>query len=299
MTTEALSGARAAAVPAVRAVRRRRRQRWYATGLWNIVGLLVFVVMAFPVYWMLLTAFKSDSEILTSTPRFWPSRLSWTNFVQAVHQPIFWDSVRASVIVTLVTVALALLLGFFAAVAIARFRFYGRRAFIFAVLVVQMIPAIALVTPLYLLLNQVGQTDQLTGLIVTYLTFVLPFTVWSLRGFVAGVPKDLEEAAMVDGCSRVAAFRRVVLPLVAPGIVASSIYAIIQAWNEYAMAYVMLNSPEKVTLMVWLFSFQTARGTAYGPLMAGATMTALPVVVFFLIVQNRMAAGLTAGAVKG
>lgn len=297
MTTEAVTVPVAKAKPV--AVVRRRRRRPFATALWNIVGLLVFVVMAFPVYWMVLTAFKAPNEVISFPPHLLPTHATWSNFSAAIQHPIFWDSVRASVIVTLATVLLALLLGFFAAVGIARFRFYGRKAFIFAVLVVQMVPAIALITPLYLLLNKVGQSDQLFGVIITYLTFVLPFTVWSLRGFVANVPKDLEEAAMVDGCTRVGAFRRVVLPLVAPGIVASSIYAIIQAWNEYVMAYVLLSSPEKQTLMVWLFGFQTSRGVEFGPLMAGATMTALPVVVFFMIVQNRMAAGLTAGAVKG
>jgi N,N'-diacetylchitobiose transport system permease protein len=156
-----------------------------------------------------------------------------------------------------------------------------------------------MVIPLYLLLNSVGQTDKLTGVIVTYLAFVLPFTVWTLRGFVAGVPVDLEEAAMVDGCTRLQAFRRIVFPLVAPGLVATSVYAFIQAWNEYVLAYVMLSSPEKQTLTVWLASFTTQKGTEWGPLMAASCLTALPVVVFFLILQGRIATGLTTGAVKG
>jgi N,N'-diacetylchitobiose transport system permease protein len=141
--------------------------------------------------------------------------------------------------------------------------------------------------------------NTLSGVIVTYLTFVLPFTIWTLRGFIHGVPRDLEEAAMVDGTTRFGAFVRVLLPLVVPGLVATSIFAFIQAWNEYIMAYVLLSSPEKQTLTVWLASFTTNRGTAWGPLMAGATLTALPVVVFFLLVQRKIAFGLTAGAVRG
>jgi len=142
-------------------------------------------------------------------------------------------------------------------------------------------------------------TDTMTGVILTYLVFMLPFTVWLLRGFIVGIPPELEEAAMVDGCTRLGAFRRVVLPLLAPGLVATSIFAMIQAWNEYVLVYVLLSSPEKQTLSIWLVSFQTGFGTDYGGLMAGATLTALPVVVFFLIVQRRIAAGLTVGAVKG
>ena len=141
--------------------------------------------------------------------------------------------------------------------------------------------------------------DKLTGVIVTYLTFVLPFTIWTLRGFMLGMPKDLEEAAMVDGTTRFGAFVRILLPLVGPGLVATSIFAFIQAWNEFIMAYVLLHDPEKQTLTVWLANFTTSRGTDWGPLMAGATLTALPVVIFFVIVQRKIAFGLTAGAVRG
>ena len=162
-----------------------------------------------------------------------------------------------------------------------------------------LVPLNALVIPVYLLLNQVGQVDSLPGVIAYYLAIVLPFMVWTLRGFVANVPIDLEEAAMVDGATRVGAFLRIVFPLVAPGLVATAIYGFIQAWNEYIIAYVLLSSNSKQTLTIWLASFTTQHGTDWGGLMAGATLTALPVVVFFLIVQRRMTSGLVAGAVKG
>jgi N,N'-diacetylchitobiose transport system permease protein len=148
-------------------------------------------------------------------------------------------------------------------------------------------------------MSRLHQVDKLTGVIAMYLTFVLPFTVWTMRGFLLGIPKDLEEAAMVDGATRFGAFVRILLPLVGPGLVATSIFAFIQAWNEFIIAYVFLHTPQKQTLMVWLASFTTLRGTDWGPLMAGATLCALPVVVFFLLVQRRIAFGLTAGAVRG
>jgi N,N'-diacetylchitobiose transport system permease protein len=167
------------------------------------------------------------------------------------------------------------------------------------VIAVQMVPLNALVIPMYLLLDKVGQVDTLLGVIAYYLAIVLPFMVWTLRGFVANVPVDLEEAAMVDGASRVGAFVRIVFPLVAPGLVATAIFGFIQAWNEYIIAYVLLSSSSKQTLTIWLASFTTQHGTDWGGLMAGATLTALPVVVFFLLVQRHVAGGLTAGAVKG
>jgi N,N'-diacetylchitobiose transport system permease protein len=161
-----------------------------------------------------------------------------------------------------------------------------------------MVPLNALIIPLYILLSRAGQVDKLSGLIVTYLTFVLPFCVWTLRGFMIGVPRELEEASMVDGTTRFGAFVRILLPLVAPGLVATSIFAFIQVWNEFIIAYVLLSTPEKQTLTVWLAGFTTLRGTDWGSLMAGATLTAIPVVAFFVLVHRKIAFGLTAGAVK-
>jgi N,N'-diacetylchitobiose transport system permease protein len=170
--------------------------------------------------------------------------------------------------------------------------------FVVMVFAVQMVPLVALIIPLYIMLSRVHQVDKLSGLIVTYIAIVLPFCVWTLRGFVAGVPKELEEAAMVDGSTRFGAFVRIMLPLVAPGLVATSIFAFIQAWNEFIFAYVLLSSQEKQTLTIWLANFTTQRGTDWGSLMAGATLTAVPVVVFFVLVHRKIAFGLTAGAVK-
>jgi N,N'-diacetylchitobiose transport system permease protein len=166
------------------------------------------------------------------------------------------------------------------------------------IIMVQMIPLVALIIPMYVMLAKAHLTDSLFGLILTYFAFVLPYTVWMLRGFVLAVPRELEEAAMVDGCSRMGAFLRILVPLVAPGFVATSIYAAIQAWNEYILAYVLLKQNHQ-TVTVWLTQFTTLRGTDWGPLMAGATLIALPIVVLFLAIQHKVAAGLTAGAVKG
>jgi N,N'-diacetylchitobiose transport system permease protein len=142
--------------------------------------------------------------------------------------------------------------------------------------------------------------NSIIGLTIAYVAFVLPFTVWTLRGFVAGVPQELEEAAMVDGSSRLRAFFTITLPLVTPGLVATSIFAFIQAWNEFTFALVIMDRPEKETLPVWLQSFNFgARGTDWGGVMAGSTVITVPVIVFFLFVHRRVAAGLTTGAVKG
>ncbi|MEV6613468.1 carbohydrate ABC transporter permease [Streptomyces sp. NPDC051051] len=265
---------------------------------WNLVGLLVFVVAGFPVYWMLNTAFKPAKDAIDPDPSLLPTSLTLSNFGRAMDIADFWGPVARSLVVSLAVVAIGVVVGMLAALAISRFAFRGRKIVIVGILAVQMVPLVAMIIPVFLLLNDLGQYDRLTGLIITYLTFILPFTVWTLRGFIVNIPKELEEAAMVDGCSRTGAFVRVVFPLLAPGMVATSVYGFIQAWNEYLYA-LMLLSQKNQTATVWLSNFSTKHGTEYAPMMAGATMMAVPIVVLFLLVQRKMAAGLTAGAVKG
>ncbi|MDQ0789106.1 N,N'-diacetylchitobiose transport system permease protein [Streptomyces sp. B3I7] len=287
---------RPATRPAARPAGSRRKRRTRAG--WNVLGLLVFVVVGFPVYWMLNTAVKPAKDAIDPDPSLLPTGLTLSNFRRALDIADFWGPVGRSLVVSLSVVLIGIAVGMLAALAISRFAFRGRKVVIVAILAVQMIPLVAMIIPVFLLLNDLGQYDKLSGLILTYLTFILPFTVWTLRGFIVNIPRELEEAAMVDGCSRTGAFVRVVFPLLAPGLVATSVYGFIQAWNEYLYA-LMLMSQQKQTATVWLANFTTKHGTEYAPMMAGATMMAIPIVVLFLLVQRKMAAGLTAGAVKG
>jgi len=265
---------------------------------WNLLGLLVFVTIGFPLYWMLDTAFKPAKDAIDPNPSLLPTGITLDNFRRALDIADFWGPVGRSLIVSLSVVVIGVVVGLLAALAISRFAFRGRKIVIVGILAVQMVPLVSMIIPVFLLLNDLDQYDKLSGLVITYLTFILPFTVWTLRGFIVNIPRELEEAAMVDGCSRTSAFIRVVVPLLAPGMVATSVYGFIQAWNEYLYA-LMLLSQEHQTATVWLGNFTTKHGTEYAPMMAGATMMAVPIVVLFLLVQRKMAAGLTAGAVKG
>jgi N,N'-diacetylchitobiose transport system permease protein len=286
--------ARAAGSPNAPAPQGRRKSELG----WNLLGLLVFVTAGFPVYWMLNTAFKPAEDAIDPDPSLLPTGLTLSNFSRALDIADFWGPVGRSLTVSLAVVVIGMVVGTLAALAISRFAFRGRKIVIVGILAVQMVPLVAMIIPVFLLLNDLGQYDRLTGLVITYLTFILPFTVWTLRGFIVNIPKELEEAAMVDGCSRTGAFLRVVFPLLAPGMVATSVYGFIQAWNEYLYA-LMLLSQQNQTATVWLGNFTTKHGTEYAPMMAGSTMMAVPIVVLFLLVQRKMAAGLTAGAVKG
>ena len=268
--------------------------------LWNVVGAGVFVVMIFPVFWMVSTAFKPDDEVYSLTPHWLPLQPTLRHFSDAIHRPFFWQDVKNSLIVVVFTVLVSLVLAFVAAVALAKYRFAGRKTFILLIIGIQMLPGAGMIIPLYVVLARYHQVNVLSGVIITYLTFALPFCVWTLRGFILGIPKDLEEAAMVDGSTRFGAFAKILLPLVAPGLVATSIFAFITSWNEYIFARILLNDQSKQTVTVWLSFFMgTSRQTDWAGLMAASTLTAIPVVVFFLIVQRRIAFGLTAGAVRG
>jgi N,N'-diacetylchitobiose transport system permease protein len=277
---------------------RLRRHRYGQLG-WDAVGLAVCLVMVFPVYWMVSTAFKPDSGIIADKPQWIPLQPTLKHFTDAMREPYFWDDVKNSIIIVLVTVAIAMVLAFLAAVALAKYRFTGLKFFIVLMIGILMLPQAGLIIPLYVVLARYHQVNVLSGVIITYLTFVLPFAVWTLRGFILSIPKELEEAALVDGNSRVGAFTRILLPLIAPGLVATSVFAFINCWNEYIFARVLLNDQSKQTVTVWLsYFFGTSKHTDYGALMAGSTLVAIPVVVFFLLVQRKISFGLTAGAVK-
>jgi N,N'-diacetylchitobiose transport system permease protein len=282
---------------------RRSRRRRLNRAAWNIVGLVVFAILIFPVFWMISTAFKPDDEIYTFKPTWFSGHPTLGHFRDAIdpqQHPYFWDGVKNSLIVVGGTVTISIGLAFLAAVALAKYRFTGRSLVVVLMIGILMLPQVGLIIPLYVVLARYHLTNALTGVILVYLTFLLPFAVWMLRGFILGIPRDLEEAAMVDGSSRVGAFVRILLPLVAPGLVATAVFAFITAWNEYIFAYVILSDQSKQTLTVWLASFYgTSRSTDWGALMAASTLTALPAVVFFLILQRKIRFGLTAGAVKG
>lgn len=279
--------------------RKRRKRGRTAKRVLNVIAVIVAVLFAFPIYWMINTAFKSADEYQTLTPRFWPHDPTLVNFSTAFDVGNFGDDLKNSLILTLVSVAFSLVVGFLGALAIARFRFAGRKALIFVIMIVQMLPIAVMVVPMYKVLADAHATDTLWGIIVLYIGLIMPYTVWTLRGFIVNVPRELDEAAMVDGCTRWQTFFRIILPLVGPGLVATSVYGCIQIWNEWLVIYTINTDNTKQNLMVWLTDQSSLHGTAWGPLMAGAVLTSLPVVILFLLIQRHIATGLTAGAVKG
>jgi N,N'-diacetylchitobiose transport system permease protein len=287
-------------VPAATA---RRRPRKPSRVVYSVIAVIVFLVSVFPVYWMVNTSFLPNNLTRTPVPHFWPDAFTLRNYqtiFEGGTRTPFLPALANSLTVTLLVIVVALIFGFLAALAVTRFRFRGRYGFIIAVLVVQMVPGEAMIVSLYRLLEGWHLLNNVIGLVIVYSATALPFTIWTLRGFVNGVPVELEEAAMIDGCSRLGAFWRVTFPLLAPGLVATGVFAFITAWIEFVFALVSMSDAASYTLPVWLRTYLQANTTTnWAGVMAGSTLIAIPVVVFFMIVQGRMAGGLTAGAVKG
>ncbi|MFH8804629.1 carbohydrate ABC transporter permease [Streptomyces sp. NPDC017936] len=266
----------------------------------NAAATLTVAVSLFPVYWMVATAFKPSRDIQSYAPRLIPREWTLDHFRTAVRADGFAQFWRNSVLVTLGTVLLALIVALGAAYAVARLRWRGRRQFMLAVFIAQMAPWESLIIPIYIISRDTDMLDRLPTLTLVYFMITLPFTVVVLRGFIAGIPPELEEAAQVDGCTRLGAFRRIAFPLLAPGLMATSLFGFITAWNEFTYAnFLIIKQQDSRTLPVWLSSFQTTFGTDWGATMAAATLFALPALIVFLALQRHVTSGLTAGGVKG
>ncbi|WP_052397317.1 carbohydrate ABC transporter permease [Streptomyces sp. NRRL F-5123] len=277
----------------------RRRPRAGRLPL-NLAALLTVAISVFPVYWMVVTAFKPSADIQSDTPSFLPLRPTLAHFRTAVDSPGFGTFWRNSLTVTLGAVLMSLVVALLAAFAVGRMRWRGRRAFLLMVFVAQMAPWEALLIPMYVIARDTDMLDKLSMLTLVYFMTTLPFTIVTLRGFLAAIPVELEEAAQVDGCTRPAAFRRVTFPLLAPGLLSTSLFGFITAWNEFAFANTLIiKNQDARTLPVWLASFSNVFGTDWGATMAASSLFMLPVLVVFLLLQNRVTSGMTAGAVKG
>jgi N,N'-diacetylchitobiose transport system permease protein len=286
-----------------RSRRRLRSRRVRRAGL-NLLGLLVALVTLFPIFFMVSTAFKPPTEIYSLTPHPLPAHPTLANFRAVIDGSViglpYWNFLKNSLFVTLVAVAASSLIALLAAVAVARFRFRFRTTYLIMLLIVQMLPQQALVISLYLDFRSVGLLDSLVGLILVYTTFALPVTILMLRNFVATVPRELEEAAALDGAGPMRIFWRILLPLVAPGLVATSVFAFIFAYNEFIFALTFLNvDTAKFTLPLYVQYFYGRNGADWGAIMAASTLFTIPVMAFFLLVRRRLAGGLVAGAVKG
>lgn len=263
-----------------------------------LLGYVIF--LGFPLLFLILTAFKTSKELISPNPTFLPSSLNFDNFVQAIDKANLVHAAGNSLIVAVSTTVIVTLISLPAAYALARFRTKLRGIATGWILLSQVFPFILIIIPLFLVLKQIGLVDSLLGLILVYTVWSLPFALWMLQGYIAGIPVELEEAGAMDGASRVRILRTIVLPLLAPGLVATSLFTFISGWNEFFFALVLIQDPALQTLPLTLARFVGAEGQVQlGQLAAASLIATLPSLIFFAIIQRRLTSGLLSGAVKG
>jgi multiple sugar transport system permease protein len=273
--------------------RRARTAQYLALGCY-----LLF--LGFPLLWMLSVSFKGPRELVELHPHLIPSELTFDNYRQAIEQNGLlhsaWNSTKVAVLTSLLTT----LVGLPAAYVLARQRGLISKVGLGWILLSQMFPLILIIIPLFLLLRKLHLTDSHTGLVFVYMVWTLPFILWMLQSYVRGIPRDLEEAAMVDGAGRFYVLRTVIAPLLAPGIVVTALFAFITAWNEFIFALVLLQTPDLTTLPLRLAQFVGIEGIVrLGPLAASALLATLPSLLLFTVIQRWLTRGLLSGAVKG
>jgi trehalose/maltose transport system permease protein len=300
MTTVAERAARVQARPG-----RRRRRVWRGVQrlLFYVLIAVIFFYALFPFFWVLRSAFTAESELFVTPVQYIPLHPTIANFRLVLGSGDFQRALLNSTIVAGTVTLIALTLGSLAGYALGRFTFRGRSITLYLILSMTIFPQIAILGALYTMINRFGFYNSLWALIFSYMVLVVPFTVWILTSFMRALPRDLEEAAYIDGASPFQTFYRVILPLVAPGLVTAGLLAFIAAWNEFLFALSFTETPDKHTVPVAIVSFTTGKGGTYqvpwGEIMAATLIVTVPLITLTLILQRRILAGLTAGAVKG
>ena len=275
----------------------RRQQRRQNLLMYGILAITVLVVL-FPVYWMLITSFKIPRELMR-TPSLWPNVWTWKNYDELIFKRDFLVNIRNSFIVASMVTVIALLISSFAAYSLVRFSYKFKGVVGRIILFAYLTPSSLLFIPLSIVVARLGLGNSLHGLIIVYLTFALPLSTWLLSGYFRGVPKELEEQAMVDGSTRLGALFKIMLPLSAPGMAAVAIFTFTGAWNELLLGMIFITSESKRTVPLGIQYLITSDTLPWGTLMAGAVLSALPVVLLYFLAQRFMVQGMTQGSVKG
>lgn len=276
------------------------QRAWYVRPLQYLalVGYLIF--LGFPLLWLVSASFKSSRELYSIDVTLLPVEWTFTNFAEALERQNLIGSASNSFLVAITTMVLTVLVSMPAAYALARFRGKLRAVGTGWILLSQVFPTILLILPLFLILRTLQLNDTLFGLILVYVTFTMPFSLWMLQGYVAAIPRDLEEAGAMDGAGRLTVLRVIVFPLLLPGIIATAMFTFVAAWNEFFLALVLIQSPELSTLPLTLRNFIGVAGAVdLGPLAAGSVLATIPSLVVFAVLQKKLTGGLLAGAVKG
>lgn len=266
--------------------------------LFYLLAVCLVLIALFPYLWTFITSIKSVGELYTRTVTYIPKHITFTNYVNLLKTTNFLDSLSNSLIVAVLTTVISLSVSALAAYAFSRYEFAGKNILRGSFVIIYMIPPVLILTPLFEILKNMGLIGNSFSLVIAYASYTVPYAVWLLIGFLTDIPVSLEESAMIDGTSRLGAFFRIILPLAAPGLIASGIYCFIYAWNEFVYAAMFTNKVSR-TLPVALNSFVGQYVIQWELLAPGGVLAGMPVALLFSVVQKKLVQGMTAGAVKG
>jgi multiple sugar transport system permease protein len=278
---------------------KRNRGKIFSDGFSYAIILLFVISALLPFFWMVVTSFKTKSELFSSQFPLWVQNFTWQNYVDLFRSTKFTSWFLNTVVVAGSTTLISSIFGFLAAYGITRIPSKFSITIVQTTLLTYLIPRTVFVIPLYILLDQIGLLNSLLGLTIAYMSFTLPFTMWLMISFFQVIPKDLDEAALIDGCSRLGALVRVVLPLAAPGIVATSIYSFSAAWDDFMYPLALMQGQSKLVITVGIASLRQADIFAWGQIMAAGTLGAIPILFLYMFVYKRIVSGLVSGSVKG
>jgi ABC-type glycerol-3-phosphate transport system permease component len=274
--------------------------RWLLKRGWMYLAMIAVSAFAlFPVYWVVITSLKPRREIYTRTPDLWPNDPQWSQYPRVLGEGHVGRALMNSLIVASLTMIVTLFIGSMAAIALSRFHIPARRTLMMLVLLTQLFPLVVLLIPLFVMMRQAGLIGTYWSLVITYLAFTLPLTIWVMRGFLLSIPEELEHAARIDGATRLGALVRVVLPLAAPGLATTAVLCFLEGWKEFLLALTFLNEEERKTVPLVLQSFVGRGDTDWGAVMATSVLYTLPVAVVFLLLRKHLMTIRTSGAIKG
>jgi multiple sugar transport system permease protein len=276
-----------------------RTKKLLLTGAHRLAILAYIVFALFPLFWLLKVSVTPNDLLYTEGVRLWPSRMTFEHFEFVLTHSAFPVFFRNSLIVSGATAVVVTILASLSGYALSRFSFKGKYWIVALMLVTQMFPLVMLVAPIFKMLSPLGLTNSLTGLVIVYTAFNMPFATFLMQSFFDGIPKDLEEAAMIDGATQFMAFRQIILPLTLPGIAATLGFVFTAAWSELLFALMLISGNDAATFPVGLLTFVSKFAVDFGQMMAAGVLALIPACLFFLLIQRYLVQGLTAGAVKG
>ena len=266
----------------------------------NVFAWSIVLMVAFPLFWMLVTSVKPQSELFRRPPTIMPEIWTFEHYAKLLFETKFMNYFKNSVILSVATTTIVIVIATIGSYSLVRFKYRGRESLAFLVLFTYLLPSVVLILPLYLMIVQLGMSNTIFSLVIAYTTFALPYALWLLRSFMQGIPEDLESAALVDGATRLGAFRDIILPQLLPGIISTALFTFILSWNEYLYALVLVNSDDARPLTTGVMNMLISSfNIEWSLLMAASVMMSVPLIIAFAFLQSYLTRGFGAGGVKG